>query len=548
MKKERFNTTIDLILLILFTLSSIYSLLEVYITGYFPVSLIVVCAVVLLIAAAGYFALILSTQRFRFLRRILLFAVTVALFSFSLHSSIFRHSSSIIDTSNYMNHQLNLVSNVENADEISDLDGMKIGYLQHDLRYLSILENVLEEKRLDIELVEYVTHSDLSQAMEEKQIQGCYVSNFNLSLLEDYENYERIEIYQYQDEINLPAVYKNLIEDPFTVFISGSDSLSNVNSVGNSDFNLLAMINPLSKKIELISLPKNLYVPNPAYSYYPDILSNTSNEGIDNTMYALSAAFGFDIDYYVRLNFSSFIDLIDQVGGIEVEIEESFCEQNEFRQENTVCVEAGSQVLSGQEALALARHVGEGNERLINQQKLIVSLASKLLQNMPMSSLINVMNDTIATSITTNLDMEEVNRLVANIVSDIDSWQLEMHVLEEGINERAFSVSMDPKQLMDVYILSEEDLSQVYELYLDTMNQKRLDQFTFSLNELRGEKVLPTVHERLVTAENYHRKIVEYFALEPYSTVHPIQIEEWENESYIQDPLFDPSAPINPLS
>ena len=59
---------------------------------------------------------------------------------------------------------------------------------------------------------------------------------------------------------------------------------------------------------------------------------------------------------------------------------------------------------------------------------------------------------------------------------------------------------------------------------------------------------MPTVHERLVTAENYHRKIVEYFALEPYSTVHPIQIEEWENESYIQDPLFDPSAPINPLS
>lgn len=548
MKKERINTTIDLILLIFFTLSSIYSLMEAYILGSFPISLLIICAIVLLIAIAGYFTLILYVQRFRFIRRLILLIITGSLFAFSLYSSISRHSSNLVDTSGYTSYELYLLSEEDQYDELNDFNHQKIGFLFQDEKHRKVFEDVIDKNKLEIELIEYMNHNDLLEDIKNEKIQGCMISSPNLEMFQNHnDNLKIIGNYKYKTELKLPPVEKNLVKDPFTIFISGSDSLLDIHSVGHSDLNLLVMINPLSYEVEIISLPEYLYVVNQEFNYYPDILMNTSNDGIDNALHSLSATLGFEIDYYMRVNFDAFIQIIDQLGEIDVEVPQSFCEQDEKGNQGTVCIEEGVQSLDGRETLALVRHKFENVDRLEMQQKVVIQMIKKFFTSKNFTMMNEIVNTSFS-SLSTNLDISQINSLLAQIVTHIDNWKFSISTLNLGKKDQVPCVSLDQKQLVEAYIMSEDDLAFIYEKYLFMMSNQRMDQFTFDLNEIQKGRVYPSSHQKLATTKNYKRKIVQYFALEPYSTVYPIQLEEWERESQVQTPVFDPTAPIQPLS
>lgn len=155
---------------------------------------------------------------------------------------------------------------------------------------------------------------------------------------------------------------KDVTKDSFVLYISGIDEMGSPDQKLRSDVNLLLMINPQAHHVTMVSLPRDAYIPNKAYEgsgFSLDKLTHTGLYGVDTTIETVEDFLDIDIDYYARISFSSVIEIIDVLGGIDVDVEIDFCEQDENRNKDEahqICLAKGEQHLDGRQALAYARH------------------------------------------------------------------------------------------------------------------------------------------------------------------------------------------------
>ena len=127
---------------------------------------------------------------------------------------------------------------------------------------------------------------------------------------------------------------KDLSTEGFTVYISGIDELGTPDQQLRSDVNILLFINPLAHHVTMVSIPRDAYLPNKAYEdseFALDKLTHTGLYGIDTTVETVEDFFDIDIDDHARISFSSVIEIVDALGGIDVDVEIDFCEQDEYR-------------------------------------------------------------------------------------------------------------------------------------------------------------------------------------------------------------------------
>ncbi|HFL3113565.1 TPA: LCP family protein, partial [Clostridioides difficile] len=114
-------------------------------------------------------------------------------------------------------------------------------------------------------------------------------------------------------------------------------------------------VNPVANHIDMVSIPRDALVPNTALNNANDKLTHTGNDGIENSVETIQNFFGIPIDYYARVSFNSLIEIVDTIGGIDVDVEIDFCEQDEnrsFKKEDLICLKKGKQHLNGKQALA----------------------------------------------------------------------------------------------------------------------------------------------------------------------------------------------------
>ena len=117
----------------------------------------------------------------------------------------------------------------------------------------------------------------------------------------------------------------SLTKQPFTVYISGIDVYGEVTETSRSDVNIIAVVNPTTHQVLLVTTPRDYYVEIPGVSKgQNDKLTHAGIYGIDASMATLSQLYETDINYYVRLNFTSLIDIVDILGGIDVYSEVAF--------------------------------------------------------------------------------------------------------------------------------------------------------------------------------------------------------------------------------
>ena len=122
------------------------------------------------------------------------------------------------------------------------------------------------------------------------------------------------------EDVAKPA---NVTEQPFNVYISGIDTYGNINKVSRSDVNMIMTVDPVRKKILLTSIPRDMYVTLHSYGA-KDKLTHTGIYGVDETVTTVEDWLGIDINYYLRVNFTTLEDVVDVIGGIDVESEYSF--------------------------------------------------------------------------------------------------------------------------------------------------------------------------------------------------------------------------------
>lgn len=220
--------------------------------------------------------------------------------------------------------------------------------------------------------------------------------------------------YESVDEEEPPEVYIEPAKDKMSILLIGVDESDERNKTkatdgqGNSDALVLATLNPRTKSIKLVSIPRDSYVLIPQVNYKDKITHAHSLGGTRATIDTVENMFEIPVDHYVKMNFNAFIDVVDALGGVEVDVPYERIEKDEF-DNNAIHLMPGFQRLDGRHTLALARTRKLDNdiERGKRQQMILQAMIKEA---------------TSVTSITKYSDV--INALGENMKTDMTSKQM----------------------------------------------------------------------------------------------------------------------------
>ena len=213
------------------------------------------------------------------------------------------------------------------------------------------------------------------------------------------------KIYEYKITKSVNAKAKQNAGDAFNVYISGIDTYGPVSSVSRSDVNIIMTVNKKTGKILLTTTPRDSYVKiaDGGNNQY-DKLTHAGLYGVDSSIHTLENLYGIKIDYYARLNFTSFLKLIDVVGGVDVYNDQAFVSYIGGKN-----FQPGLLHMDSDTALSFVREryslTGGDNDRGKNQEKVITAIIKKITSKQGLSNYQSVIKE-LSESIQTNMPLE----------------------------------------------------------------------------------------------------------------------------------------------
>lgn len=231
-------------------------------------------------------------------------------------------------------------------------------------------------------------------------------------------------------------------EDPFSVYISGIDVYGEITEESRSDVNIIATVNPNTKEILLTTTPRDYYVEIPEVSNgYKDKLTHAGNYGVDSSVATLEQLYEVEIPFYVRVNFTSLIEMVDILGGVDVKSDLAFTTGPESG--CIVEVKEGVNHFDGKQALAFARerhNLADGdNQRGKNQQKIIEAMIDKAASPMILLKLPRLL-DKAGEYTETNMTTRQMQELARVQLAGLGGWKVHS-LAAEGTGEKAYCYS-----------------------------------------------------------------------------------------------------------
>ena len=374
----------------------------------------------------------------------------------------------------YLNRTLHFIGNIESIkkevtsyyvvvlkdskyEEISDLYGKTMLY------YINIDEDVLS--KLKLELI-YSTTKNIEQLKDKlytKKVESILISDLIKEDLEDkYEDFssktrilQTIDITKEVEDITKKVSIKNTA---FNVLISGMDSYGNINKTTRNDVNMVVTINPNTNKMLLTSIPRDYYVQLHGKKGYKDKLTHAGIYGINTAVQTIEDLFNIDINYYVKVNFTTVVDLVDKIGPIEI------YSDKDLNLDGCKYV-VGNNAVNGKCALRFARerhsYLEGDNHRVKNQQEVIKGIFNKLKSSPNIladyNSVLEVMNGKFAT----NIEMSELTSFIKYEVEDIGKYEI-ISTQVDGTGSMEYTYSY-PHQKLYVMFPNEQSVSNAKE-------------------------------------------------------------------------------------
>ncbi|WP_347862380.1 LCP family protein [Salimicrobium sp. PL1-032A] len=203
-------------------------------------------------------------------------------------------------------------------------------------------------------------------------------------------------------------------EDHFSVLFVGVDgsearSSSNEDRQNLSDALVLATFNEEGKSIQLLSIPRDTYTYIPEVERKDKITHAHAYGGIDSTVESVEGLLDVPVDYYVRLNFNSFVEVVNSIGGVEYDVPYDLKEQNSRDRDKAIELEEGTQVLNGEEALAVARTRKQDSDlhRGQRQMEMIQAIADEVSSFRSFGNYGKII-DAVGDDMTTNMTFDQM--------------------------------------------------------------------------------------------------------------------------------------------
>ncbi|HEM3615251.1 TPA: LCP family protein [Streptococcus suis] len=243
----------------------------------------------------------------------------------------------------------------------------------------ALLDDVTKMKSVQLSTTPTSSYLTAYQSMMNGEIQAMVFNGVFTNILEnedpDFSSKVK-KIYSFKVTQTVETATEQVSGDSFNIYISGIDTYGPISSVSRSDVNIIMTVNRATHKILLTTTPRDSYVAiaDGGQNQY-DKLTHAGIYGVNASVHTLENLYGIDISNYIRLNFTSFLQLIDLVGGIDVENAQEFTSGGYNFPVGTVHLDAEQALIFVRERYSLAN--GD-NDRGQNQEKVIAALIKKL--------------------------------------------------------------------------------------------------------------------------------------------------------------------------
>lgn len=315
------------------------------------------------------------------------------------------------------------------AETLKDLANYTFGVLEALDRENSELCVTDIETQIDheIRIQEYNTPVQLVDAVLNGDVGAIILNSAYLDVVSEIEGYEDIEsrvreitqiMVNIETETNEPQAHSGDLE-PFTVYISGIDSRMGLYTVSRSDVNIIATINPITRQMLLVSTPRDYFIPLSISNGARDKLTHAGIYGVQVSMDTLAMLYDTQIDYYFRIDFNGFENIIDNLGGINVYSDYEFTSKYHYMK--------GKNYLNGEQALSFARErysFPDGDrQRGKNQMAVIRGVIQKAQSVEVLTNYMHLM-DSVEGSFETSVPYELIAALVRDGLKLRGDWDV----------------------------------------------------------------------------------------------------------------------------
>ena len=277
----------------------------------------------------------------------------------------------------------------------------------------TLMSALKKDKKVDLKVDDVASYQEAYDNLKSGKSKAMVLSGSYASLLESVDsnyasNLKTIYTFKIKKKNNNSA--KQVDSKVFNIYISGIDTYGSISTVSRSDVNIIMTVNMNTHKILLTTTPRDAYVkiPGGGADQY-DKLTHAGIYGVETSEKTLENLYGIKIDYYARINFTSFLKLIDQLGGVTVHNDQAFTSLH-----GKFDFPVGDIQMNSEQALGFVRERysldGGDNDRGKNQEKVISAIVNKLASLKSVSNFTSIVNN-LQDSVQTNMSLDTINAL-----------------------------------------------------------------------------------------------------------------------------------------
>ena len=365
----------------------------------------------------------------------------------------------VTDQENKAKNTVSVVAlNSSGLEDVNSLEGSKLGVLKtigNEATKKSLTD--LKKNNVTYTKKTYDNMLGMLKALYDGEVDAIVLNEAyrsNVCDLEDYTNFNNDtkvihKTVYYTKENSSSLAVSDITSKPFNILISGNDSFGSLDENARSDVDMLVTINPVTSTILLTSIPRDSYVKEVCNDYACnygayDKLTHTGIYGVDTTKDTIENMLDIDINYVYRVNFTSMIDIVDALGGVDVTVPEGMAVSKFYTNSNLEGVHEGENRLDGKRALAYSRerkaYLDGDLQRARNQQQVLQAMFKKATSPEIIKNYTSLLKALIG-AFDTNMTTQEITSFIKYQIQAKPSWKFEQFVLK-GDNDLRTSAEL----------------------------------------------------------------------------------------------------------
>ena len=447
---KKFSKVLSILLSVVLVISSFYLLYQVIRLNVLPSKFLFPLTIGVVVLDAIFILLLVYFSK-NAVSKIICIVLTLFICVASCMGGYYisKTQGALSNITNVAKHAKNTVSViVKESSSIKDksqLNGVSVGSLRLNEQGSKKALKELSNEGIVLNQTEYDSMTALLEAFYNGEVDSIIINESSRSQILDMEAYSNFDsntrvVYQtsYKVKNNDSATsVSDITSKPFNVLISGSDTRGGFDENGRSDVIMVATVNPKTHTILLTSVPRDFYVTTACdagdgcMQGALDKITHTGIHGTNTTKRTVEQLLGIEINYTFKVGFETVTDLVDALGGIDVNVEPGYA-TNTFAALPGFSVHEGVNHLNAQQALAFARErysYTEGDrQRTKNQQQVLMGIVKEATKPSVITNYAAIM-DTMANTFSTTMSNEEITALIKYQLNNNPTWKMEQYMV-----------------------------------------------------------------------------------------------------------------------